>query len=260
MLLILACTSGPDARELPSSSGRPDDEHAADDTAASPDTGSDTAEPPEEAPPLDCSGAVVNGYSVAEPACSWLDHTGRSVVPQLAGSRDEQLDLAAIVAWWSLKEGVYFLDNPLVYSNCGASGYIGALEVCPDGYAWQVGLSGVQVPTFSESTATSTAETLFPDLSVDEVLREAAELAGLAGADIDAVVASSGDLRTSWLLRTSAVGFTLQVEIIERECIDAAYSWCFGTGWSSTSRYAPDQDAAMGAIEDIRVLLEQVAP
>ena len=210
--------------------------------------------------PLDCSGAVVNGYSVAEPACSWLDHTGRSVVPQLAGSRDERLELAAIVAWWSLKEGVYFLDNPLVYSNCGASGYIGALDTCADGYAWQVGLSGVQVPTFSESTATATAEALFPDQSVDDVLRGAAELAGLDPDDVEAVASSTGDLRTSWLLRTSAVGFTLQVDIIVRECVDAAYSWCFGSGWSATSRYAPDQEAAMGAIEDIRALLDQVAP
>ena len=80
--------------------------------------------------PLDCSQPIVNGHPVDEPACGWLEYFGREVVPALSGSRDERLDTAATVAWWSLKEGVLFLENPIVYSNCAfeeGSSYIGPL-------------------------------------------------------------------------------------------------------------------------------------
>jgi len=267
LLALTVCSDSLRTNELPANAGERPSNASPDqqDTSGSPtdtannDTGTHDTGPAAE--PLDCTTPVVNGHTVAEPACSWLDSIGRSVVPELLGTRDERLDHAAVVAWWSLKEGVLFLDNPLVYSNCGSgAGYIDALEVCAEGYAWQVGLSGVQVPTFTESTATSTATELFPDQSTDQVLRTAAELAGLSAADVDAVASSEGDLRTSWLLRTSAVGFTLQVDIVERECVEGSYSWCYGTGWSASANYAPDREGAEQAMADIRALLGSVAP
>jgi len=74
-----------------------------------------------------CAGTrvpcVVNGHTVGDPACTWIHYVGRDVVPRLAGTRDQALTAAAAVAWWSLKEGVLSLQNPIVYSNCNfASG------------------------------------------------------------------------------------------------------------------------------------------
>ena len=213
--------------------------------------------------PLDCSGPVVNGNPVAEPACGWLEHIGREVVPALAGGRDERLDVASTVAWWSLKEGVLFLANPIVYSNCAfesGSEYIGPLETCPAGRAWQVGISGIQVPAFLDDRPAQQAAALYPALTEDEVLELTAADALLSVEETDGVVASTGDLRTSWLLRNSPVGVTLQVDLVVSECVLGSYSWCYGTGWTSTALYAPDKEAVMGSIADIRSIFNGLAP
>ena len=254
--------AGDDDTAMPDDDTTMPDDDAADDDTAMPDD--DVADDDTTAPdPLDCSGPTVNGNPVSEPACSWLEHTGREVVPLLAGSRDQRLDIASIVAWWSLKEGVYFLDNPIVYSNCAfetGSEYIDPLETCPSGRAWQVGLSGIQVPTFLDEQPSQQAAALFPHLTEDQVLEQTATEALLTTSEIAAVVASTEPLRTSWLLRNCAIGFTLQVGIVEYECIDNDYSWCFGSGWTSTALYAPDKDAAMGSIADIRAIFDDLAP
>jgi hypothetical protein len=206
---------------------------------------------------------VVNGHSVAEPACGWLHYVGREVVPNLEGNRSERLTDAARVAWWSLKEGVLFLQNPIVYSNCHFSSgdaYIDPLETCAQGSAWQVGMSGIQVWAASLETLEGTATSLFPGLSSNQVLQQTAAEAGLDSGETAAVVASTGDLRRSWLMRTSAIGFTHQVGPVTRECIDDTRSWCFGTGWHATQLFAPDRNGAMQAIDDIRAMFDQLAP
>ena len=167
------------------------------------------------------------------------------------------------MAWWSLKEGVLFLDNPIVYSNCAfetGSEYIGPLETCPSGRAWQVGLSGIQVPTFLDGEPEHQVGVLFPSSTEDEVLAKTAGEALLSAGEIDSVVASTGALRSSWLLRNSPIGFELQVDIVVNECVDGSYSWCYGTGWTATTLYAPDKDAAMQSIDDIRGILDGLAP
>ena len=214
-------------------------------------------------PALDCSGPTVNGNPVAEPACGWLNHIGKVVVPQLAGTLDERLDVAATVAWWALKEGVLFLDNPIVYSNCNFDSgdkKIGPLEICGDNHAWQVGLSGVQVPTFSLAVLNQTATDLFPGLSTDTILEQTAQQALLPPAQVAAVVASTGKLRRSWLLRNSPIGFTVQADRVVKECVQGNKSWCNGTGWNATKLYAPTKAAAIQSIADIRGLLLQLAP
>lgn len=214
-----------------------------------------------DTPYLDC---VVNGHTVAEPACGWLNHIGRDVVPRLSGSRDQRLTDASRVAWWALKEGVLFLDNPIVYSNCNFSSgdaRIGPLDTCPDGRAWQVGLSAVQVPyvaTLAELEALSTQ--LYPNLTSSEVLTTTALEAGLTGDDVTTVANSTGYLRQSWLLRNSAIGFTEQVPPVTSECIDQSLSWCYGTGWNATALYAPTRAGAMQSMSDIRDLFDQLAP
>jgi hypothetical protein len=214
----------------------------------------------EDSPPVDC---VVNGHTVDEPACGWLQHIARDVVPLLEGTRDERLDDASIVAWWSLKEGVLYLSNPVVYSNCNfttGDARIGPLDVCPSGRAWQVGLAAVQVPNYSLSAVEATSTHLFPGRTIASVLEATAIEAGLDAASVDAVVASTGDLRKSWLLRTSAIGFTHQVGTVVAECIDGSRSWCFGTGWDTSRWFASDREAAMTSIEDIRAIFDALAP
>ena len=250
-----------------------DDDDTADDDDATPgdddDTGDDdddtvADDDDDDVQPLDCSQPMVNGHPVNEPACGWLEYFGREVVPALAGSRDDRLDVAATVAWWSLKEGVLFLDNPIVYSNCAfetGSEYIGPLETCPAGRAWQVGISGIQVPTFLDDRPSLQAAALFPSLTVDEVLELTAAEALLDPSETTALLNSPDEvLRTSWLLRNSPIGVTLQVDLVISECVDGSYSWCYGTGWTATSLYAPDKDAALRAIGDIRAVLDSLAP
>lgn len=206
---------------------------------------------------------VVNGHGVDEPACGWLHHIARTVVPLLAGSRDDALTAAARVAWWSLKEGVLFLDNPIVYSSCNtASGdrRIGPLEVCEPGRAWQVGMSGVQVPGRTVGALESTAASLFPARTIAAVLDETAREAGVDDATRAAIVASTGALRSSWLLRTTAIGFTYQAVTVTDECVDRSLGWCSGTGWTTTRLYAPDPASSLRAIDDVRAILAAVAP
>ena len=205
----------------------------------------------------------MNGHAVDEPACGWLEHIGHEVVPALSGSRTSRIEQAATVAWWSLKEGVLFLDNPIVYSNCNTDSgdqRIGPLEVCGDGHAWQVGLSGIQVPTFLDDRPSDEAAALYPTLTEDEVLRQTATEALLTASETDAVVASTGKLRTSWLLRNSAIGTSLQVDIVVRECIDGSKSWCTGSGWTATALYAPDSAAVLRSIADLEALFDGLAP
>lgn len=268
LALLLGCPD--DDNNPPGPQWDDDDASDDDDTTAGDDddTGSldddDASDDDDDAQPLDCSQPMVNGHPVDDPACGWLEYFGREVVPALGGSRDERLDVAATVAWWSLKEGVLFLDNPIVYSNCAfedGSAYIGPLETCPSGRAWQVGISGIQVPTFLDDRPSQQASVLYPGLTVDEVLELTAAEAWLDPSETASLLASDDVvLRTSWLLRNSPIGVTLQVDLVINECVEGSYSWCYGTGWTATSLYAPDKDAALQSIEDIRAVLDGLAP
>jgi len=211
--------------------------------------------------PVDCT---VLGHTVEEPACGWLHYIALEVVPLLGGTRDERVRAAGIVGWWSLKEGVLFDENPLSYSNCGFTDgqrHIGPLEICPSGLAWQVGLAGVQVPDYNLDDLEATALALFGGMTPEEVLEEAALEAGLRGDDVTAVMTTTdGSLRKSWLLRSSAVGFTHQVGTVTSQCIDGSIYWCYDDSWYPSSLFAPDRDSAMTAIEEVRTIIDALAP
>lgn len=206
---------------------------------------------------------VVNAHVVPEPACGWLHYLAREVVPRLDGTRDERLTAAAQVGWWSLKEGTLGLANPFVFSLCNfttGDRRIGPLETCPSGRAWQVGLAAVQVPGRTVSALETTAARLFPGETSDAVLTRTAAEAELDAPTTAAVVASTGDLRSSWLLRTSAVGVTYEAPTVAAECVTGTRAWCYGTGWDTTRLYAPTRTAALGSISDVRAILDAVAP
>jgi hypothetical protein len=186
------------------------------------------------------------------------------VVPHLAGDRAERLTVAARVTWWSLKEGVLDLGNPVAYSNCNTpSGDFryGPLDVCYAGRAWQVGLSAVQVPGTSLDQLEGIGQSLFGKPS-SEILAMTARHAGFdpstgTGA---AIVQSTGMQRASWLLRNSAIGFTVSEKVITAECINDAYYWCYGTGWDTSAWYAPYRGAAFQSIDDLYAILDALAP
>ncbi len=215
----------------------------------------------------ECGGGraacVVNGNDVREPACGWLHYVGHRVVPRLPGSREERIDTAAVVAWWALKEGVLFLRNPIVYSNCNfpdGDARIGPLDSCVDDRAWQVGLSGVQVPWHSDAEVEAAVGVAYPDQAIADVLASTAVEARLDRQSVEAVVNSTGTLRRSWLLRNSVVGFMIEEPVVRSECIDDSLRWCYGTGWDTTRLYAPDRASALRAIDDVKALLDDVAP
>src|SRR5207302_4145652 len=205
---------------------------------------------------------VVNGHTLTGNDLQWVRFVGTTVVPQLAGSRNARLQVAARASWWGLKEGTFSKDNPHAFSSCGANKPLGPLETCTAGLAWQVGLAGVQVPNFSEQTVLNIVQSLWPGRSNTDVLAETARLAGYdpgqgTGASI---VSSSGVLRKSWLLRNPAVGMTLVEQNVTAECINASASYCYGTSWAQTQWYAPTQQGALRSIADLTAILDKLAP
>ena len=208
---------------------------------------------------------VVNGHVLTGNEATWITYVGTQILPQLLGTLSDRVTVASRVSWWSLKEGIFSLNNPHVFSNCNTvSGDIrhdvdtdaGALFTCEPGMAWQVGLSGVQVGSYSHQKVLDAINALWPGRATTDVLAEAARLVGYdpstgIGASI---VASTGYLRRSWLLRHPVVGMYLEEQAVTAECINDSKSWCYGTGWAATQLYAPTRQAAFQSISDIAAI------
>lgn len=210
-------------------------------------------------------GLWVNGYQLNATQEKWVRWIATYSVPKLQGTRDARLTVASRVAWWSLKEGVLDLANPFPYSNCNTtSGDVryGPLDVCAAGRAWQVGISGVQVPNYSMATVQSTSASIHSTITEAQVLGASANQAGYATgtSTYNSIVNSTGDLRKSWLLRNHAVGITLQEPTVTRECVTNSYAWCYGTGWSTTARYAPNRTEALESMRELKAIMDGLAP
>jgi hypothetical protein len=245
-----ATTPGDDAGAFDGGLGAADSSSAPD--AASHDAG-----------PIDWA---VNGHVLTAGEQAPVLVIAADVVPRLSGTREDRLLFAARGAWWALKEGTWEQSLPAVYgySNCNsASGdhVIGPTEICGAGRAWQVGLAAVQVPGHTSAELEARVPVLFPGLTADALLADVAAKAGETKATSDAIVASTGSLRASWLLRVPAIGFDALVpgEVIP-ECIDGTKSWCFGSAWSETKKFAPTQAAALVSIGDLHRILSLLAP
>jgi hypothetical protein len=205
---------------------------------------------------------VVNGHTVPAAACQFLHEIAFQIIPPLKGTRDEKLTTAARVAWWSLKEGILSLKNPYVYSNCNVppDKPYGPLETCASGHPWQVGISGSQVPGTKLTTLEGLATQLFPGKTVSQVLEQAAQKAGLDAATTQKVVASTGTLRNSWLLRVGSIGFTNQAPFVTSQCITQSLNWCYSSTWSPSTLYAPNKTAALKSIADIKAIFSSLLP
>jgi len=213
---------------------------------------------------------VVNGNKVTGLQEKWVRFVASEVVPQLLGNRTDRIRVASRSTWWGLKEGTFSLVDPHAFSVCSVllpngrskDERLGPLDVCSPGRAWQVGLAAVQVPNFTETEVLNTVNALWPGSPPTPVPPAVATLAGFdptqgTGA---AIVASSGDLRKSWLLRHPVVGITLVEINVTAECIDDARSFCYGTGWTDTRKYAPRRDAALENIGDVAAIFNLLSP
>lgn len=205
-------------------------------------------------------GLVVNGHRLsanADEAVRWI---AANTMPRLQGTLSDRLTLASRVSWWSLKEGVLELDNPHSFSNCGDYDR-NPLAQCTAAL-WQVGIAAAQVENTTLTEAESLAVALYPGSTVRDVLAHTATYSGYpsGSAGYDQIVNSTGRFRTSWLLRNHGVGFTLNAPLIANECVTNSMVWCYGTGWDSTAWYAPNRDAAMRAIGELRSILYALAP
>ena len=209
---------------------------------------------------------TVNGHLLTAREQAAVLVIANDVVPRLEGARDARLTLAARGAWWALKEGTWEQALPAVYgySNCNTTSgdmTIGPTEICAAGRAWQVGLGAVQVPGRTVVELEFLAAKLFPGVAPAALLADIAAKAGEPKATSDAIVASTGSLRISWLLRVPAIGVATVVpgEVVP-ECIDGSKSWCFGSAWDETKKFAPTKAAALASMTDLERILAALAP
>ena len=238
----------------------------------------DSASASEDA--LSSSGYVVNGHTLNATESQWLEVVAKQVLPHLPGTLDERLTLASRGFWWTLKEGNLErgtpgkASNPAGYNLCNTSSgdrQIGPLEVCGDdalgrsqtlyGRAWQVGVSGVQVPGRRIDRIEALALQLYPGQTIDALLEQTAALAGYApGSHVSrSIIGSTGALRLSWLLRIPAAGF---VEVVTKEvvpeCIQGSKGWCYGSTWDETRKFSPSKSAAQRSIADLSSILSRL--
>jgi len=236
------------------------------------------SQPHPVAPKLDWK---LNGNQVSTSEEQALRYVARRVVPglrSLLGSRGKALDGAAVVSWWSLKEGVFGTTNPIAFSLCDRPREV--LTGKPAGickkHAWQVGMGAVQAPRppgspsnwFTKPIATyvatyeAQAKKCFPGQTAVQILRRAASEAGYTpgGGDEKTVTGAKDFVRAAWLLRVSAVGYAQQIARVTSECITGDKSWCHGTKWSTTKKYAPTKSAAAAVRAKIKTLLDALAP
>jgi hypothetical protein len=213
---------------------------------------------------------VVNGTTLTGSTDQWVRFVAAHVVRQLPGTRSEQIQTAALSTWWALKEGILSVKNPVGFSSCSQLKQNGSYkdvrlkvtETCATGRPWQVGISGIQVPNVSDAAVFSTLATYWPHLTLNALESEALGAAdtSVSSKDGQAVLASTGDLQKSWLLRFPALGVLMQAPMVKAECVDGSRSWCYGTGWPQSKSFAPDKSAAMRSIQDLVTTFAQLSP
>lgn len=259
---LAACggTSTPDGAELDGGAG----------TAGASGPDGAVTSTPSDASTAAADGATVdwsvNGHVLTAQQQAAVRVIAQDVVPHLEGDREARLTFAARGAWWALKEGTWEQSLPAVYgySSCNSTTGdhpIGPTAVCSAGRAWQVGIAAVQVPGHTETELEALALKLYAGSTPAALLGDIAAKAGVTTkATTDAIVASTGELRVSWLLRVPAIGFTALVpqEVIA-ECLTASKSWCFGSGWDETKMFAPTKAAALVSMTDLRRILASLA-
>jgi len=224
-------------------------------------------------PPSFRPALFVNGHKLAGPELDNVLFVATKVVPQLPGNRAERIRLASVATWWGLREGVFGLPdvgskNAFAFSLCDAPmrTHLGPLQVCPTGVAWQVGLAAAFVPNFTEQEVLDKVQIIWPTRTVTDVLAEATQTAGFdpTGTTGGAIVASTGALQESWLLRHTVVGMTLEQPIITGRCVQPAVPPrdCIGVqpGNPDSKLYAATKEDMLRSISDLVAIFDAISP
>lgn len=203
--------------------------------------------------PTDAQGQVVDGNTIPPEAINGyiltpkerenLKYIAEKVKPLLKGTPEEQARIAAESSWWSLREGVLNLPQPynnvkpFAFSNCGSGDGntpIGIVATC-SASTWQVGIGAVQVPPFDDDQVISTARSLHNNDPVKDILGDVSILTGnTEGSTIyKQIIASTGILQRSLLLRDPATGITLvngSMQPCLKTPIPPQSDWCTSGG------------------------------
>ncbi|KAL9652659.1 hypothetical protein ABK040_003962 [Willaertia magna] len=203
----------------------------------------------------------------------WLKYIGQKVVPQLTsyynGNREIALQNAAIVAWWSLKEGILQIENAIRFNLCDPNHVVKSNQwdgICAkeNGFGtWQVGLAAIQSPITEERAKTMIVNLennickklgLNPNQALLNIVNEA----GFGNDIAKNIMSSQGRLRASWLLRIPSVSFVVQLPIINNECFSGnVRNWCYSSKWSPSNKYSPTIESMSIAVNDVKNILSK---
>lgn len=211
------------------------------------------------------AGLYVNQHKLTANEEKWMRWIASKTMPRLSGTRDGRLTVASRVGWWSLKEGILGLDNPLVFSS-GYDPYtdqnvpLAPLQTWPYS-VWQVGIAGIQVYNVDAVAAENTMKSLYPGMTSAQILGQTAISAGFASgtSTYNAIVNSSGALRRSWVLRNHGAGFTMEEPFVTADCVNGTQYWCWGS-WYPSSYYSPNKTEALESIREVKAILDSLAP
>jgi hypothetical protein len=207
---------------------------------------------------------AVNSHALSANEINRIKWIAQWTVPNFGMSRYDAIkSYLGVGTWWSLKEGVLNLTNPWNHSLCqGKSTPLGPLETCTAA-TWQVGIAGTQVPNWrsKQSSVTQRATSVYKTNDIPTILGKSAQQAGYASgsATYNSIIASTGDLRLSWLLKAHLVGFYMGALDVNWGCVNQSpLSWCYNSSWEPSKWYSPDKAGVQKRIDEVMVLLQSL--
>ena len=240
---------------------------------------------------------LVGGHKLTARQAGYVHTLASLIAQELPGSRAERATTLAYVTWWALREGILSLQQPHRFSSCTASlpsgcctdihvDFLGICEPLPatltpkscpvqhkknerpcstqwtNQVIWQVGMLGVQVTNYSDQQVMRAIASLSSNQT------EATILAQVVGPDFanitdektrEAILASTGELRRSWLLRNPAVSAMLLVPTVKRCFLEQTSkqqripNWCITEG----NPFASSPTQAEQSLRDLKNAFEQ---
>lgn len=216
--------------------------------------------------PVGPSDYVVNGNGLRENEISIVHFIVKYTIKNMGLSPHEAIrDRVGPGAWWSLKEGVLNLPNPFRHNNCNDEWpRRDTLKACDAGLQWQVGVASVQVNYMSSPAWVQKIEDKAKELYNNDISFALSQTAKQAlyeeeTTEFDAILTSTGYLRTSWIFRNHLVGFFYKGLDVKQSCVDAAIPWCYDKKCADCDRYALENiQSVRDAIDEVTILLQSL--
>ncbi len=207
---------------------------------------------------------TLNGYSLNSNELENLHWIKKCVLPHLPGSAASRIKNVAQVSWWSLREGVLELNGERLfrYANCHFSRtgdrVVSNLPLwnCETNI-WQVGIMAGQVMNYSlESISRKIGQlqaVLGPDVTEHTLLEWTANLAGYApGSEVSrSILASTGRVRRSWLMRNPLLGMLLVKTEVVDECLNGTKRWCFAGDYPEARKFSGSRSRMLRSIQEL---------